>query len=508
MEDKKGKVYIVGAGPGDIGLITLKGLKCLKSAQVVIYDFHINAQILNYIKNDAEFIYAGKKGGHHELSQEEINRIMIQKAKEGKIVCRLKGGDPFVFGRGGEEAEVLSENGIPFEIIPGITSAIAVPAYAGIPLTHREYSSLFTVITGNEDITKPESTINWNAVTQAGGTLVFLMAVRNIDAVTKKLIENGKDPMTPSAVIRWGTRPDQKTFEAPLKDIAEVVKSNNLKPPAILIIGNVVRLRRKLKWYEKKPLFGQRILITREGNESYEILEMLGAEIIELPTVEITPPDDWSELDASLRRIQEFHWLVFTSSNGFRFFIQRLRELNIDIRELRGIKISAVGRSTGEEIKRFCLRVDLIPPNYRAEGLVESLRKIYNDDLRGIRFLFPRADNASEVFPEMIRKIGGIVEAPVAYYSRKPEIHAKRLKRFLKEGRITLTIFTSGATFRNLMEILGDDSVELMRNVRIAALGPVTKKTIESHGFRVDIMPPEATHHALVNEIIKNLINT
>lgn len=505
MEDKKGKVYIVGAGPGDIGLITLKGLKCLESAEVVIYDFHINAQILNYIKSDAEFIYAGKKGGHHEISQDEINRLMIEKAGEGKIVCRLKGGDPFVFGRGGEEAEILSANGIPFEIIPGITSAIAVPAYAGIPLTHRNYSSLFTVITGNEDITKPESSINWEAIVQGGGTLVFLMAVRNIENIIKRLIENGKDPLTPSAVIRWGTRPDQKTFVAPLRDIADIVKSNNLKPPVILVIGEVVKLREKLKWYEKKPLFGQRILITREGTQSYERLEMLGAEIIELPAVEIVPPEDWSELDGCLKRINEFHWLVFTSSNGFRFFIQRLNELNIDIRELRDIKIAAVGRSTGEEIKRLCLRIDLIPENYRAEGLVESFKKIYKENLKGIKFLFPRADNASEVLPEKLRNLGGIIEAPVTYCSRKPEVHAKRLKRFLKEGRVTLAVFTSGATFKNLLEILGNDSGELMRNVKIAAIGPVTKKTIESHGYKVDIMPPEATQEALVDEIISHL---
>ena len=253
----KGTVYLVGAGPGDIGLLTIKGLKCLKKADVVVYDFHLNAQVLNYINHDAEFIYAGKRGGHHTMTQDEINAVLVQKAKEGKRICRLKGGDPFVFGRGGEEAEALWKEGIEFEVVPGVSSAIAAPAYAGIPLTHRLFSSSFAVIPGYEDATKKESTIEWSKLATGVGTLVFLMGVKNVDLIAQKLIENGRSPDTPVAIVRWGTRPDQKTIVGTLKNIAALVKEKHIKPPAVMVVGDVVKLRESLKWYEKKPLFGQ-----------------------------------------------------------------------------------------------------------------------------------------------------------------------------------------------------------------------------------------------------------
>src|SRR5512135_2976562 len=269
MKNGKGVVYLVGAGPGDIGLLTVKGMNCLRKAEVVIYDFHLNAQILNYISHDAEFIYAGKRGGHHTMTQDEINAAIVAKAKEGKIVCRLKGGDPFVFGRGGEEAQVLVREGIRFEVVPGVSSSVAAPAYAGIPLTHRLYSSSFAVIPGYEDTTKGESAINWAKLATGIGTLVFLMAVKNIELLTKKLIENGRSPETPVAVIRWGTRPDQKTLVSTLKDIAKLVREKDIRPPAVTIVGDVVNLRDELNWYEKKPMFGHRILVTREHSGGF-----------------------------------------------------------------------------------------------------------------------------------------------------------------------------------------------------------------------------------------------
>lgn len=508
MLKSTGKVYIVGAGPGDIGLFTIKGLKALQMADVVVYDFHINAQILNYLKEEVEFIYAGKRGGHHELSQEDINRILVERAKEGKIVCRLKGGDPFVFGRGGEEAEVLAKEGIPFEIIPGITSAIAVPAYAGIPLTHRKYSSLFTVITGNEDTTKPESRINWKALAELGGTLVFLMAVRNLEWITQELIKNGKDPDTPAALIRWGTRADQITHIGTLRAIPEIVKLNDIRPPAIFVVGDVVRLRDNLSWFEKKPLFGQRILLTGRDSSEYEKLEILGAEIIEFPTIEILPPESWDDLDNSLRELYKYHWLVFTSKVAVKYFIERLLERERDIRDLKGIKICAVGTKTAEELKRYGLRVDLLPEEFNAEGVVEAFKSLYKEDLRDIRFLFPRAENAREVIPEKIKALGGHVDAPVTYRSRKPETHAKRIKRFLKEGRITVAVFTSSATFKNFMEIIGEEVKEFLKDVKIAVIGPVTKKTVELTGLKVSIMPERATNEDLVEEIIKSTVQT
>lgn len=511
----KGKVYLVGAGPGDIGLLTVKGLRCLRKAEVVIYDFHLNAQVLNYINHNAEFIYAGKRGGHHTMTQDEINNILVQKAKEGKIICRLKGGDPFVFGRGGEEAEVLSREGIEFEIVPGVSSSVAAPAYSGIPLTHRLYSSSFAVIPGYEDITKKESTIEWSKLATGVGTLIFLMAVRNIDLISQKLIENGRSPDTPVAVIRWGTRPDQRTVVGTLKDIGGIVKERDIKPPAVMVVGDVVRLRESLKWYEKKPLFGHRILVTREHVDGFETLEELGAEIIEFPTIEIIPPENYDQLDNSIDRIETYDWLIFTSRNGVKYFFNRLFEKERDIRDLKGLKICAIGIKTAEEVNKYGIRVDLIPEEFRAEGLIEAFIKVSSKQcavcgkegsdfpLKDLRFLLPRAEKAREIFPEKIRELGGEIDVPVAYRTIKPESRGKRLRRFLKEGRISIATFTSAATFNNFREIMGADAEELLKGVAIAVIGPITAKAVEKAGLNVDIMPKEATIEAMAEEIIQ-----
>lgn len=501
---KKGKVYLIGAGPGDIGLLTVKGMKCLQKGDVVVYDFHLNAQILNYINHDAEFIYAGKRGGHHAMTQDEINQALINKAKEGKIVCRLKGGDPFVFGRGGEEAEALVNEGIEFEVIPGVSSSIAAPAYAGIPLTHRKYSSSFAVITGNEDTTKPESSIDWSKFANGFDTLVFLMGVKNIGAITSKLIEHGKPPDTPTAVVRWGTRPDQKTVVSTLKDIAGLVKDENIKPPAVMVVGNVVKLRDTLKWYENKPLFGQRILITREYTKDYEPLEDLGAEIFEFPTIEIVPPESYKELDESIDKVETYNWIIFTSANGFKYFMQRLIDKNRDIRDLKGIKICAIGTKTAEAIRNYGIKVDLIPEEFNAEGLIKAFSlQPSAPSLKGLKILLPRAEVAREVFPEKVRELGGQIDTPTAYRAIKPEKHGKRLKRFLKEGRISVATFTSAATFNNFLDIMGDDATEILKDVTIAVIGPVTARAIQKAGLKVSIMPKEATIKAMVDEIIQ-----
>jgi uroporphyrinogen III methyltransferase/synthase len=501
---KKGKVYLIGAGPGDIGLLTVKGLKCLQKAEVVVYDFHLNAQILNYINHDAEFIYAGKRGGHHAMTQDEINQALVDKAKEGKTVCRLKGGDPFVFGRGGEEAEVLVNEGIEFEVIPGVSSSIAAPAYAGIPLTHRKYSSSFAVITGNEDITKPESSIDWSKFANSFDTLVFLMGVKNIGAITSKLIEHGKSPDTPTAVVRWGTRPDQKTVVSTLKGIAGLVKEENIKPPAVMVVGNVVKLRDTLKWYENKPLFGHRILITREYTKDYEPLEDLGAEIFEFPTIEIVPPESYKELDESIDKVETYNWIIFTSANGFKYFMQRLLDKNKDIRDLRGIKICAIGTKTAEAIRNYGIKVDLIPEEFNAEGLIKAFSLQPSAlSLKGLKILLPRAEVAREVFPQRVRELGGEIDTPAAYSATKPEKHGKRLKRFLKEGRISVATFTSAATFNNFVDIMGEDAIEILKDVTIAVIGPVTAKAIEKAGLKASIMPKEATIKAMVDEIIQ-----
>ncbi len=521
MKNTKGKVYLVGAGPGDIGLLTIKGMKCLQKADVVIYDFHLNAQVLNYINHDAEFIYAGKRGGHHTMTQDEINRVLVEKAMEGKVVCRLKGGDPFVFGRGGEEAEELVKNNIEFEIVPGVSSAVAAPAYAGIPITHRLYSSSFAVIPGYEDTTKDESAIDWARLATGVGTLIFLMAVKNIDVLVKKLIENGRDPETPVAVIRWGTRPEQKTIVGTLDNIVGLVKEKEIRPPAVMVVGDVVKLRDKLNWYEKKPMFGHRVLVTREHSAGFEPLEELGAEIIEFPTIEIAPPENYKELDAAIDKVETYNWLIFTSANGIKYFMKRFIECDKDIRDLKGIRICAIGTKTAAEIKKYAIKVDLMPDEFNAEGLIEAfaskrsafsvqrsatkkskIRTPHQELLKGIKFLLPRAEKAREIFPEKVRELGGEIDVPVTYRSIKPEIHGKRLKRFLKEGRISIATFTSAATFNNFREIIGEDADELLRDVAIAVIGPVTAKAIENAGLKVHIMPRQATIEAMAGEII------
>jgi uroporphyrinogen III methyltransferase/synthase len=517
----KGKVYIVGAGPGDIGLLTIKGLRCLQKAEVVIYDFHLNAQVLNYINHNAEFIYAGKRSGHHAMTQEEINKTLIRKAKEGKTICRLKGGDPFVFGRGGEEAESLAKNEIEFEVVPGISSSVAAPAYAGIPLTHRLHSSSFAVIPGYEDITKKESVIDWSKLATGVGTLVFLMAVKNIGLIARKLIENGRSPSTPVAVIRWGTRPDQKTVVGTLENISAIMKERDIKPPATMVVGDVVELRKSLQWYEKKPLFGYRVLVTREHMEGFEPLEELGAEVIEFPTIEVVSPVSYEELDKSIDNIETYDWLIFTSRNGVKYFFKRFFDKDRDIRDLKGISICAIGTRTAEEIWRYGIKTDLIPDEFRSEGLIEAFvqfsgkqtiptKPILNKGktdmgvLKGTRFLLPRAEVAREIFPERVRELGGEIDVPVAYRTIKPESRGKRLRRFLKEGRISIATFTSAATFNNFREIMGEDADELLKGVIIAAIGPITAKAIEKAGLHVDIVPKEATIEALVAEIISS----
>ncbi len=508
---KTGKVYIVGAGPGDISLLTVKGLRCLLKAEVVVYDFHLNAQVLNYIRHDAEFIYAGKRGGQHTMTQDEINRTLVEKAKEGKVICRLKGGDPFVFGRGGEEAEELAKGGIEFEVVPGVSSAIAAPAYAGIPLTHRLYSSSLAIVPGYEDITKQESSIDWAKLATGVGTIVFLMTVKNISLVCKRLIENGRSPETPVAVVRWGTRADQATLVGNLGNIPSLVKDNDIKPPAVMVVGDVVKLRETLQWYEKKPLFGQRILITREHSADFEQLEEMGAEIIEFHTIRIVPPDNWTEMDNAIKNIESYNWLVLTSANGVKFFFQRLFEKDRDIRDLKGIKICAVGAKTAEAINRYGIKVDLVPGEFNAEGLIEAFCKQYAGvlhatPLQGVKFLLPRAETAREIFPQKVRELGGQIDVVTAYRAVKPEIHGKRIKRFLKEGRITIATFTSAATFNNFLEIAGEDADSLLKDVAIAVIGPVTARAIEKAGLKVSIMPEEATIEAMVREIVQWVI--
>jgi uroporphyrinogen III methyltransferase / synthase len=496
----KTKVYIIGAGPGDAGLITLKGVECLRLADVIIYDYLVNEELLKYAKPGVYFIYAGKKGGEHTLSQDKISALLVEEALAGKTVVRLKGGDPFIFGRGGEEAEILALNNIPFEIIPGVTSAIAVPAYAGIPLTHRGLTSTVAFVTGHEDPTKDKSDIDWQAL--AGiGTLVFLMGVKNIIQITEALISHGKAPETPAALIRWGTTPKQETLAGRLSDIAASALTNDFSPPAILVVGKVVDLRETLQWFEQKPLFGKIIVITRperQADDLARLLEREGAQAIHFPTIKIVPPSDWSGLDAVLSKLESYDWLIFTSANGVHFFFERLQKLNKDVRDLKGVKICCIGPATAEQITRRGIKVDLVPEHYISEGILKSFASLA---IKGQKILIPRAAQARDVLPEGLKKMGALVDVAPTYQTVNSGKTKEEWNALLQNNHVDVITFTSSSTVTNFLEIMGKDYL-LPPQIKIACIGPITAATVRKPGLRVDIQQDEYTLPGLVQALI------
>ena len=497
---KPGKVYLIGAGPGDPGLITLKGKEILSEADVIIYDYLANKVFLEYAKPQAELIYVGKKGGDHTMGQTEINRLIVQKSKSGNSVARLKGGDPFIFGRGGEEAQELVADGVPFEVVPGITSAISVPAYAGIPLTHRDHTATVAFVTGHEDPLKGTSNIHWEKLATGVGTLVFLMGVGNLKKIAENLMRHGRSPNTPVAVIRRGTVAEQKTITGNLDDIAKRVNTAGLRPPAIIVVGDVVGLRDELNWFETKPLFGKRIVVTRAREQASGFLRelsSLGAECIQFPTIEIIPPDSWDPLDTSISNLESYQWLLFTSVNGVKYFLQRLRFQGKDIRDLKGIKIGAIGPKTANQWHQLGIVPDLVPDEYRAEAVVEAFREW---DTQGVRILIPRAAKARKILPEQLRKMGARVDLVDAYKTISPKGDTAEIRDMLEKGTIDMVTFTSSSTVTNFVKMF--DSREelankLMKQVSLACIGPITADTAGKQGFSVDLMPADYTIEAL-----------
>jgi uroporphyrinogen III methyltransferase/synthase len=498
-----GKVYLVGAGPGDPGLLTIKGREALRRAEVVVYDYLANETFLRYAPSEAEHIYVGKKGGDHTLSQEGINRLLVEKGKD-KIVVRLKGGDPFIFGRGGEEAQELVASGIPFEVVPGVTAAIAVPAYAGIPLSHRDFTASMAFVTGHErdDKSEGDSKIAWRELATGVGTLVFFMGVKNLPEITRNLLANGRAPETPVAVIRWGTTPEQKTLVGELRDISEKVSKAGLKPPAIVVVGEVVRLRDELGWFEKRSLFGRRILVTRAREQASDfrvLLEDLGAACTELPTIAIEPPPSWEPLDAALAKLSSYDWVVFTSVNGVKYFLQRLRAANQDVRELKGVRLAAIGPKTAEALESLGLRLDLVPGEYRAEAIIEALGA---GPFEGRRFLIPRAMVARDVLPDSLRKAGAEVDVVPAYQTVQPYGRAEAVLPMLERGEIDCVTFTSSSTVSNFFSMFDRERIApLLERTAIACIGPITAETARKHGLVVSIMPADYTIPAFAEAI-------
>src|SRR5512146_529361 len=504
MTQSIGKVYLIGAGPGDPGLITVKGLECVKKADVIIYDYLANERLLDQRRTEAELIYVGKQGGRHTLPQDQINLLIVKKAKEGKVVARLKGGDPFIFGRGGEEAEDLVDAGIPFEVVPGVTAATAVPTYAGIPLTHHGHTASVAFVTGHEDPTKPESKVHWDKIATGIGTLVFFMGMKNLRSIVDNLLSNGRSSDTPVALIQWGTRTDQRVVTGTLEDIVGRVDEARLGPPAIIVVGEVVRLREKLNWYESKPLFGKRVVVTRSRGQASVFAEMLidrGATTIEFPTIDVVPPASWEELDRAIQAIETYHWIIFTSANAVRFFMERLRGLGRDLRMLKGVNICTVGPKTAEALEAYGLRADLVPAEFKAEGVLAALGGI---EVKGLRFLIPRAKVARELIPDKLRELGADVTVATAYENVRPSADLDRVRKLFEEKKIAVVTFTSSSTVHNFVEILGQKEYKfLMNGVSVACIGPVTAKTAEEYGMKIDIMPKEYTIPAFVDAMVE-----
>lgn len=495
----------MGAGPGDPGLLTLKGKACLAKAEVVIYDYLANRSFLEYAPPEAELIFVGKRGGCHTMSQENINKLLVRKTAEGHTVVRLKGGDPCMFGRGGEETQELVKAGLPFEIVPGVTSAIAVPAYAGIPLTHRAFTSTVTFIAGHESPKKETSRIAWDKLSANGGTLVFLMGMRKLSQIAERLIANGTPPRTPVAVIHSGTVSRQKSVQGTLENIASVADQARMAPPAVIVVGDVVKLKTNLDWFEKKPLFGKKIVVTRareQAGEFVQRLQMMGADCIELPTIAVVPPDSWEDLDQAIHRLEIYNWLLFTSVNSVKYFLDRLDLCGKDVRDLKGLRIAAIGPKTAELWKHYGIKVDLVPKEYRAEAVVDAFKT--RGPVEGLKILMPRALQAREILPRTLREMGAKIDIVPAYQTIKPDHTAGPVTEMLKQNQIDMVTFTSSSTVENFTAMFMEKANPLKQwpaNTAVACIGPVTAKTAREKGYNVDVIPEKYTIDALTEAI-------
>ena len=487
-----GTVCLVGAGPGDPDLITVRGKRLIAEADVILYDNLSPVCLLEDTRPDVRKIYVGKKRAERVRSQVEINEMLIAEARAGHRVVRLKGGDPFIFGRGAEEAEALAEAGIPFEVIPGVTSAVGVAAYAGIPLTHRRETSEVSFVTGHD-----VDAIDWSKY--RSGTLVIFMGLTTFDDIARRLVAAGRNPETPAAAVRWGTRGDQITVQAQLAQLADKVKQANLRPPALVVVGEVVALRSKLNWFERLPLFGQRIVVTRPRDQAAALtdrLRALGAEAISLPTIEIRPPGDWTPLDHAIARLDTYDWLIFTSANGVDNFIQRLDRSPNDLRRIRA-KICAIGPATAEALETLHLKVDRLPAEYVAESLLEAF---VGDDLDGTRILLPRALVARDLIPAQLEQRGARVDVVPAYQTVIPADAASRAQRlFAGPGRPDWITFTSSSTVKNFLSLCPKEKLE---GVRVASIGPITSATARELGLSVDQEAGRYTVDGLIEAIL------
>jgi uroporphyrinogen III methyltransferase/synthase len=499
-----GKVFLIGAGPGDPGLITRKAVECIENCDVIVYDYLASPALLSIASRQAQQIYVGKKGGDHTMKQDQINQLIVDKALEGQTVCRLKGGDPYIFGRGGEEAEILKAHDIPFEVVPGITAGIAAPAYAGIPLTHRKMTSTLAFVTGHEDPTKSESSIHWPSLAKGIGTLVFYMGVKQLPGIVSQLLKHGKPKDTPVALVRWGTTTQQQTVTGCLENIVEIVQKAGLRAPAIIVVGEVVSLRAQLDWFEQKPLFGKTIVVTRARRQASDLvrqLNELGAECIECPTIEIVPPDENQPMKQAIENLSTYDWLVFTSVNGVLHFFNQLFEMGKDVRALGHLKLCTIGPVTAQQLMDYGLKTDILPKTYRAESVVQAFEKT---NMRDKRVLLPRAKEARTVLPHALREMGAIVDEITAYKTIAVKGHDKEIVSRIHHADIHMVTFTSSSTVNNFCNIFPDsiNNDLFKKQVCIASIGPITSETAQKNGLKVSVEAEEYTIRGLVKAII------
>ena len=502
---KKGKVYLIGAGPGDPELLTLKGKRCLEEADVVVGDYLADPRLLKHMKLGTEYIYVGKKAGNHTMKQHEISELLAEKGEEGKVVARLKGGDPFVFGRGGEEIEVLRAHGVDFEEVPGITSAISAPAYAGIPVTHRGVAASFAVITGHEDPTKDQSSIHWDKLAGGVDTLIFLMGVGHTAMIASQLMKYGRAPTTPAAFVRWGTRPYQETYTTTLEHAAEDVEKLGIKPPAVFIVGDVVNLRSTMNWFDNRPLFGKRVVVTRSRSQASKLVHILdakGAECYEIPTIAISSPsDDYEGMDRGIEMLSDYSWIVFTSQNGVNCFFNRLFAKGKDVRALGHMKIACIGPVTAKELHQYGLRADCVPAAYKAEDLLAEMKKVIS---QGEKIFIPRAKEARDILPKGLMEAGAVVDVAEAYTTEPDMEYQNTLLTLLENHKVDIITFTSSSTVRNLMKLV-EGKESLLTDVTLACIGPITADTCREYHLNPSIVSEVYTIDGLVEAIEKGI---
>jgi len=498
-----GLCYLAGAGPGDLGLVTLRTREVVEQAQVVIYDYLCNPAILEWAPADAEIIYAGKKAGDHTLTQDEINALLVDRTRAGKRVVRLKGGDPFVFGRGGEEAEALARAKLPFEIIPGVSSVLAGPAYAGIPVTHRDYASQLTIFTGHEDPAKPEAALDYAAIARQPGTKIMLMGIERLGVITKAMLDHGADPALPVALIRWATTGRQQTLRGRLDNIAALAEEAGFSAPAIAVFGQVVQLRDSLNWFETRPLFGTRIVVTRTRKQAGVLsssLRAIGADVWEIPTIRIEEPKDRMEFGQLVQDAHGYDWIVFTSPNGVDAFFRMFFKLYDDAREIGAARIAAIGPATAERIRELHLKVELQPAEHVAEAIIKELKALGSVD--NLRILLVQAEQARDVLARELASLGAIVDQAVAYRT-VPETAdvAGGIERFRAEGADLIT-FTSSSTVENFLAL----KLPWPPALKTASIGPITSQTMRDLGLKVDIEASRHTIPGLVEAIRKHYV--